>query len=148
MKFMKTKMKFYITLWTINLWAKIQTWRMLMNIWSGEYISKDIQQLFCETVILRQLPPHRHLNKMVESTCNMLQNAKLSHKYWAKALSMATYVIKNFPNKSKKGPNRFGVRKSLYYIYVRIFKCKTYNRFQIKRGKNWIPKGMNVSFWG
>ena len=78
---------------------------------------------------------------LVETVRSMLIDSKLPHKFWAEALSTATYLRNRSPTKAIEGmtPHEAWTKEKPQVEHLRVFGCDT-PMFQKMRGKNLTQK--------
>ena len=87
---------------------------------------------------------------LVETIRSMLADSRLSHKFWAEALSTAAYLINRRPTKSLDGKTPFEAwyGKKPNVSHLRVFGCTAYIHVPKDERKKLDPKAKKCIFLG
>lgn len=126
----------------------------------GEYISKDIKELFIKEGIECQMTApyspqqngvaERKNRTLMEMTRCMLYDANMTNTYWGEALITANYLQNRLPTKPLLNDTPFNkwFGKQPDVSHLQIFGCKTYTKIPDERRRKLEPKAKCLTFVG
>ena len=123
----------------------------------GEYTSTEFESLLRKEGIkheytIPKTPQQNGVSErmnrtLVEAVRSMLADSRLPHKFWAEALSTATYLVNRSPTKALDGKTPFEAwnGKKPNVNHLRVFGCAAFSHVSKEDRKKPRPKG--AFFW-
>lgn len=161
--FLKTKDEVYQKFVDFKVYVERQTGKKLKTIRTDrgtEFINSQMKQLFKREGIAHQMTiAHTPEQNGVSERCNrtlveraraMLNEANLDQRFWAEAISTATYCKNRSPTIAVNGKTPFeawtGEKPDLQHM--KTFGCKAFSHIPKSQRKKWDNKAKDMIFVG
>ncbi|KAF6203143.1 hypothetical protein GE061_003559 [Apolygus lucorum] len=134
--------------------------RILRTDNGTEYVNNDLKKFFKDSGIVHQttvrytpeqLGVAERVNRtIIEKTRSMLQEANLNFKYWAEALSTATYLKNRSPTKVLRGmtPEEAWTGDRVDLSHLRVFGCRAFAHIPAAKRTKLEAKSKEYVFTG
>lgn len=161
--FLRNKSEVYSKLVEFKTLVENQTGKKLKKIRTdngSEYINKQVSTFLRNNGIIHQRTvdytpqqngvSERANRSIVERARSMLEEAKLSKKYWAEAVNTSVYLKNRCPTRAVRGmtPEEAWTDRKVDLSYLKVFGCRAFMHVPKQKRKKFDPKTKELLFVG